>query len=130
MKCLDSDILIASLRGRQEARAMAEELDKESRSATTSISAFEIYYGATRSERKNENIREASKMLERLEIFPLDLSASRKAAEIASKLAEKGEPIDYRDAMIAGIAVENGLTLITRNKSHFKRIKGLLAETW
>ncbi len=130
MKCLDSDLLIAILRGNQEAQAIVEELEKEGRSATTSISAFEIHYGAIRSERKNENIKEASRLLERLEIFSLDLSASRKAAEIAAKLAEKGEPIDYRDAMIAGIAVENGLTLKTRNKPHFKRIKGLLVETW
>jgi tRNA(fMet)-specific endonuclease VapC len=60
----------------------------------------------------------------------LDLSYSRKAAEISAKLAAKGEPIDYGDAMIAGIAIENDLTLVTRNKSHFSRIKNLKQETW
>jgi predicted nucleic acid-binding protein len=130
MKCLDTDLLVAILRGKQEARAIVDQIDKEGKSATTSVNAFEIYFGANKSERKNENLRETSKLLERLEIFPLDLSASRKAAEISAKLVAKGETIDYRDAMIAGIAVENGLTLVTRNKAHFRRIKGLQTEVW
>jgi tRNA(fMet)-specific endonuclease VapC len=74
---------------------------------------------------KNENLKETLRLLDRLEVIPLDLSSSKKAAEISAKLVVKGEPIDYRDAMIAGIAIENDLTLVTRNKSHFSRIKSL-----
>ena len=130
MKCLDSDLLVAILRGKQEARAIADEIDKEGKAATTSVNAFEIYFGANKSERKNENLIETSRLLERLEVFPLDISASRRAAEISAKLVAKGEAIDYRDAMIAGIALENGLTLVTRNESHFRRIRGLQTEKW
>ena len=70
-------------------------------------------------------------MLERLTVFPLDLASSKKAAEISAKLAATGESIDFRDAMIAAISVENGLTLVTSSiKLHFRRINGLQTESW
>jgi tRNA(fMet)-specific endonuclease VapC len=43
---------------------------------------------------------------------------------------DKGEIIDFRDAMIAAIAIENDLTLVTRNNFHFKRITDLKLELW
>jgi len=130
MKCLDSDVLIAILRGKLEVQPMVDELDNESSGATTAINAYEIYFGANRSQRKEENIKEATKLLERLTIFPLELAAARKAAEISAKLAKKGEAIDFRDAMVAAIALQNGLTLVTRNKVHFGRIRELRMEKW
>ncbi len=130
MKCLDSDLLVAILRGKQDARAVVEELDQKAKGATTSVNAFEVYFGANKSDRIKENTKEAAKLLERLIVFPLDLASSRRAAEISAKLVAKGETIDYRDAMIAAIAMENGLTIVTRNHMHFRRIKGLQIKVW
>ena len=130
MKCLDTDLLIAILRGKKEAYNRVTELDEEAKGATTAINAFEVFFGAHKSAMKSENVKEASKLLDRLEVIPLDLASSRKAGEISAALVAKGETIDYRDAMIAGIAIENNLTLVTRNKSHFTRIKSLKLETW
>jgi predicted nucleic acid-binding protein len=130
MKCLDTDLLIAILRGKKEAYRTVTELDEEGKGATTAINAFEIFFGANKSERKTENVKEAQKLLERLEVIPLDTSAAQRAGEISARLLAKGEPIDFRDAMIAGIVLEKDLTLLTRNKAHFTRIKGLKVETW
>jgi tRNA(fMet)-specific endonuclease VapC len=130
VKCLDTDLLIAILRGQEEARSKVAELDEEAKAATTSINSFEVFFGANRSARKSENAKEALRLFEKLHLFSLDLSASLKAAEISARLATRGEPIDFRDAMIAGIAVENELTLVTRNKAHFSRIKELKLEVW
>jgi tRNA(fMet)-specific endonuclease VapC len=130
MKCLDTDLLVAILRGKPETQTIVEELDREGKAATTSVNAFEIYFGANKSDQKNQNVKETSKLLERLAVFPLDLTSSRRAGEISAKLVAKGETIDFRDSMIAAIVIENGLTLITRNKAHFKRVKDLKIETW
>ena len=130
MKCLDTDLLVSILRGKEEAKKNVNELDEEAKGATTSVNAFELFFGAYKSERKQENLKEASKLLERLTVFPLNLASSKKAAEISAKLMTKGETIDFRDAMIAAIALEYGLTLVTRNQVHFKRIKGLQVEYW
>ena len=75
-------------------------------------------------------MKETSRLLERLTVFPLDLASSKRAGERFAKLMAKGEAIDFRDAMVAAVAVENGLTLVTRNQVHFKRIKGLQTESW
>ncbi len=130
MNCLDTDFLIAILRGKEGARKKAEEIDKEGRGATTSINAFEVFFGAYRSARKSENIKQASRLLDRLFIFPLDYASSQKAADLSADLVAKGKSVDYRDVMIAAIAIENQLTLVTRNASHFSRIKGLKMATW
>ena len=129
MKCLDTDILVAILRGKEEARKKIDEIEDE-KGATTSVNAFELFFGANKSERKQENLKETSRLLERLTVFPLDLASSKRAGEIFAKLMAKGEEIDFRDAMVAAVAVENGLTLVTRNQVHFKRIKGLQTESW
>ncbi len=130
MKCIDTDLLIAILRGKKEAYKTVLELDEEAKEATTAINAFELFFGANRSQRRLENVKEAQKILDRLEVVPLDTSSAKRAGEISANLVAKGEPIDFRDAMIAGIALEKDLTLLTRNKAHFSRIKGLKVQTW
>ena len=130
MKCLDTDLLIAILRGKKEAYRTLTELDEEANEATTAINAFELFFGAYKSERKNENLKEVQKLLERLEVIPMETSAAETAGAISANLLARGEPVDFRDAMIAGIAIENDLTLLTRNKAHFSRIKDLKVQTW
>ncbi len=130
MRCLDTDLLVSILRGEDEARKIVVELDEEAKGATTSINAFEIFFGAYKSERKDENVKETTKLLKRLMVFSLDLSSAQRVAQISATLAASGETIDFRDAMIAAIALDNNLTLITRNKAHFKRVKNLKIEEW
>jgi tRNA(fMet)-specific endonuclease VapC len=130
LKCLDTDLLVAILRGKQEAAKTVQALDQEVRAATTAINVFELYYGANKSQQKDQNLKETQKLLSKLEIFPLDHHSAKKAAEISAQLAKRGQPIDYRDAMIAAIAFQNDAVLLTRNAVHFKRIRGLKTESW
>lgn len=106
-------------------------IDEEAKgAATTAINAFEVFFGAYKSKMQSENLKETLRLLDRLNVIPLDFSSSKRAAEISAKLVAKGQPIDYRDAMIAAIALENDLTLVTRNQSHFSRIKNLKLDAW
>lgn len=129
MRCLDSDLLVAILRGEDRARSSLEKLDAEN-SATTAINAFEIYYGANHSLKKQENVEQAKRLLQRLSVIPFDERSSERAGILLSNLASNGEIIDYRDAMIAGIVIEAGLTLVTKNKKHFERIPKIKIEEW
>jgi tRNA(fMet)-specific endonuclease VapC len=52
------------------------------------------------------------------------------SSEIYSRLRIKGELIDDIDLLIAGIAIENEMTLVTNNTNHFGRISGLNVENW
>lgn len=52
------------------------------------------------------------------------------SSELYSKLRNNGELIDDIDLLIAGIAIENEMILITNNENHFGRIPGLKIENW
>jgi tRNA(fMet)-specific endonuclease VapC len=130
MKCLDTDFLIGILRGKADAEHKMQELDGDGRQATTAINAFELFYGAYKSSVILINVQKATSLLDRLDVLPLNLESSEKAGEALASLPSAGEPIDFRDALIAGISLANGLSLVTRNKGHFARVKGLKVEQW
>jgi predicted nucleic acid-binding protein len=130
MKCLDTDLLVGILRGKAEAQRKMDDLDLHGKCGTTSVNAFELFYGAFRSKEERENVEETKRLLDRLEVFPFETNASAEAGQSLASLAKRGEAIDYRDAMVAAIAKINGLTLVTRNRGHFSRIRGLQLESW
>lgn len=129
--CLDTDFLIALLRKHPEAAKRAEEYDSiEAEVSTTSMNAFEIYLGAFRSKEAAKNVKEADDLLNSIIILNFTLESSRRSSEILSELLYRGTPIDLRDAIIAGIALVSGYTLVTRDVDHFRRVTGLSVETW
>jgi tRNA(fMet)-specific endonuclease VapC len=130
LKCLDTDLLVGVLRKQERATRKVEELDKQGRQATTAVNAFELFYGASKSKMVEENIRETSRLLSRLELLPLTIRSAEKSGLLFGALELKGLPIEFRDSMIAGIALEHGLALVTRNKRDYSRIPGLTLEEW
>lgn len=52
------------------------------------------------------------------------------SAKIAAHLKRKGSVLDNQDVLIAGIALEQNLVLITNNEKHFSRIPDLLIDNW
>jgi len=130
LKCLDTDLLVAVLRKQEKAIRQVEELDKEGRQATTAVNAFELFYGASKSKMVEENVRETRKLLSRLELLPLSTGSAERAGLLFGRLELKGLPIEFRDSMIAGIALEHRLTLVTRNRRDYGRIPGLTLEEW
>ncbi|MGI0078179.1 MAG: type II toxin-antitoxin system VapC family toxin [Nitrososphaerales archaeon] len=130
MKCIDTDFLIAILRGKEDARRKMQELDRESRQATSSVTAFELFYGAYKSSEKTKSVEKVSTLLGRLDVLPLDYESSNRAGEVLASLSEDGKMIDFRDALVAGISMVNSMSLVTRNDKHFSRIRGLEIESW
>ena len=130
MKCLDTDFLVALLRGKNDAKLKMESLDAEGHNATTTINAFELFYGAHKSTKRRKNLKEVFKLLDRLDVFDFTLEISEVAGEITVILEEEGNMLDFRDIMIASIVKYHRMALVTRNVNHFKRIKGLQMEKW
>jgi tRNA(fMet)-specific endonuclease VapC len=52
------------------------------------------------------------------------------SAELYSNLRQEGQSLDDIDLLIAGIAIENNMTLVTNNEKHFDRIARLSVENW
>jgi len=63
-------------------------------------------------------------------VLPLTEKSVKISAELYSTLRQSGMLIDDIDLFIAGVAIENEMTLITNNENHFSRIPGLKIENW
>ena len=90
---------------------------------TTVINSFELYYGAYKTKKRYTDLSAVKDLLKRLVILQMGEEASEVAGEILGDLESKGQIIDFRDALIAGIAIVNGATLFTGNINHFNRIE-------
>ena len=54
-----------------------------------------------------------------VEVLPLDLQSAVLAGRIYADLERTGQPIGRADPMIAALALQHGLTLVTGNLSHY-----------
>lgn len=131
MVCLDTDFLVALMRGDADAAKRSEEIDSEGlMKTTTPINAFELYLGAHLSEKKEENLELVRELLLSMQILDFDERSCDIAGLIAADLTKLGKPIGARDSMIAGIAQRFEQTLMTRNIEHFSRVEGLKVRMW
>ena len=127
---LDTSVLVDLLRGDkvvQERIRACEEAGEPLK--TTAITAFELYLGAHRSSRVEENLALVNSLLNNLEVLVLDRRAGGIAARIMADLIERGEPLDVRDVFIAAIGIRDGDKLATRDKD-FTRVRELEIEIW
>ena len=130
MKCIDSDFLIAVLRADKGAEKTMATLDQEGSIATTVINAYEILIGAKKSLHREDNLKEARKLLAKFHIMNMDLDSAEIASDIYSELSSEGNIIDLRDIFIASISLSHGAKIVTRNEKDFSRVKGLQIERW
>ncbi|MHA2370284.1 MAG: PIN domain-containing protein [Candidatus Hodarchaeales archaeon] len=130
--CLDSDFLVALLREYPDAIQKAEDLEKESHSlATTAMNALELYVGIMGVDGvSSARVERTEELIESLEILPLGQQAARRSAGIMNSLEKLGQPIGVKDTIVAGIALENRVPVMTRNIDHFERVTGLTILTW
>jgi Predicted nucleic acid-binding protein, contains PIN domain len=63
-------------------------------------------------------------------VIPLTEESCKISSELYSKLRLMGELIDDIDLLIAGVAIENDLIMVSNNENHFARIPGLRIENW
>ncbi|AEA47706.1 type II toxin-antitoxin system VapC family toxin [Archaeoglobus veneficus] len=122
--CLDTDVLIDFLRGDSTAVEKIKKLEEEFELATTTINLFELYYGAYKTG-KERNVRAVSELATRLEVLKFTDKSAELSGKIIAELERKGQVVDFRDVIIAGIVLENDTILYTRNVKHFERVKGV-----
>jgi tRNA(fMet)-specific endonuclease VapC len=124
---LDTNAVIAIFRGDEKMLARLRQ-HKPTDFGLPAIVLHELFYGATKSQRKLENVRRIEGL--QFEVIELDAADARVAGEIRAQLAASGTPIGPYDILIAGQAVTRELTLITHNVGEFSRVSGLSLEDW
>jgi tRNA(fMet)-specific endonuclease VapC len=98
--------------------------------ALCSVVVGELYYGAYKSQRREENLALVDQLIRQFPLIPFDSRAARHFGEIHADLARKGKPIGPYDLQIAAIALANDYTLVTHNVGGFSRVPGLRMEDW
>jgi len=96
----------------------------------STVTAYELEYGARKSERFEKLNAVIRAFLRNVEVLPFDLSAAREAGMIRAELARAGTPIGAYDLMIAGHARALPATLVTHNVREFSRVVDLPVEDW
>jgi tRNA(fMet)-specific endonuclease VapC len=127
---LDTDVLVALLKGALDATGTIRKLEeKGERIATTIITAYELLKGAYISSRPQENLMKVKDAISNLQVLDFSFNACEEASKIYRDLRKTGAIIGEFDILIAAIAKTYDETIITRDE-HFKLIRGTKLAKW
>lgn len=130
MAVLDTDILVALLKGTPDATEKLRKLaEKSERVATTIITTYELLKGASISSKPQENLMKVKDAISSLQVLDLSLMACEEASKIYRDIRKTGSAIGEFDILIAAIARTYDETIITRDE-HFKLIRGTKLTDW
>ena len=125
---LDTSICVAIFRGNRKVAEKMNEAGKE-RCFISQVVVAELLFGAYRSERVDENLRQTYEFIKDINVLPfedcLDIFAKERA-----RLWSTGSIIEDFDLLIGCAAKAAGLTVVTHNVKHCSHISGLDIEDW
>lgn len=96
----------------------------------SSVTLMELIYGAEKSARPENNLREVEGFAARLDVLDYGTEAAAHTGQLRAELARAGTPIGPFDQMIAGHARSEGLILVSNNTKEFKRVPGIRLDDW
>ena len=126
---LDSNVLSQLIRDPRGAVAMRLATTGDAQVFTSVVVACELHFGASK---KGSSVLtdRVDRLLENIEVVPLEIGVDRKYADIRHALESSGQLIGANDLFIAAHALEQEATLVTDNIAEFKRVAGLQLENW
>lgn len=126
---LDTNVLIYFLKGHLQVteHVLNTSIDLLN---TTTINEAELIYGVYNSTQKKQNLIQVELLLKKLKILPFCSQAAHIFGENKALLKKSGTLIDDADLMIASIALNQRMILVTNNVRHFMRLKHLKIENW
>ena len=126
---LDTDTCIQVFRGRPSVIDQLEQCSGDDL-AISSITYYELAYGAKRCSREDEELSKIKAFVNRVHQLTFGPETAMQAAGIRRALEECGNGIGPMDTLIAATALESGLILVTGNRREYDRVPGLRCETW
>ncbi|HLK17733.1 MAG TPA: type II toxin-antitoxin system VapC family toxin [Bryobacteraceae bacterium] len=115
---IDSDVLIDISRGKQAAQEFVDSLPESW--AISQVSALELIVGA----RDNRDLSALHEFLSAFSVVSLSDAIGALAYELLRRHA-KSHGLHVFDSLIAATAIEQNLTLVTKNQRHFAMLESL-----
>lgn len=97
--------------------------------AISVLTEYEIRVGLSKS-KSEKRLQQFSAFVESISVLPFSSGEAEKAAALRVLLERLGTPIGPIDTLIAGTALANNKTLITRNMKEFMRVPNLPVLDW
>ncbi|MCS6806174.1 MAG: type II toxin-antitoxin system VapC family toxin [Acidobacteriota bacterium] len=95
----------------------------------TELTYYEVARGL-RTAQATKQLTDFEVFCQQHELLPLTHAAVVRAADIWADLKHRGQLIGEVDVLIAGIAMSEGVAIVSRNIRHFGRIAGLTVIDW
>lgn len=118
---IDTSIFIEYLRAPDKQKTTLFNLPDNLNIFISAITLYELLMGAVNKEKLND----IQLLTSELTILPFNQDTANTAAELYHDLRKRNKMIEFRDLFIAATAISNNLPLLTLNKKHFERIKGI-----
>jgi len=120
MTIIDTDIIVALLKGIPEAIEKITLIEEKGETiSTTIVTVYELLKGAFLSRRCDENLAKVADVISSMQILDLTFNACEEAAKIYKELNNKGSMVGEFDILIAAIARANNEEFVTRD-DHFE----------
>jgi tRNA(fMet)-specific endonuclease VapC len=123
---VDTNIVIAAFAGEQ---AVVDLLHRSPAVCVPVITLGELYYGAWKSFRMDENLDRVDDLTKDFLPVSCDEETAKFYGRIKNQLRRDGRKIPSNDIWIAAIAMQHDLTLVTRD-THFQNVEDLSLEAW
>ena len=126
---LDTDICVYWLKkdDRIEQNAISVGLENI---AISFMTLSELYYGAHKSQRVDDNLSAISLLTAKVSVVESDDQICARFGKLKVFLEKQGMIIDDADLFIAACALTTDAILVTNNTGHFKRIEELRLQNW
>ncbi|MFA4885600.1 MAG: type II toxin-antitoxin system VapC family toxin [Desulfotomaculaceae bacterium] len=111
---LDTTALIDFFRGNRETIDLLSKLTEEAPLAACPITVSEVFSGVRPGE-----LARVEEFMEALVFYPISYKASRRAGIYRRAYMQEGISLSLSDTIIASVAIENSLILVTKNLKHF-----------
>jgi tRNA(fMet)-specific endonuclease VapC len=98
--------------------------------AIPTIVLAELYAGAYKHPESTRLLGLIDDLLKDVHVLDFDASCALRFGQIRGSLQRKGISVSSMDLMIAIVALEHGLTLVTHNVVDFQHIPDLWIEDW
>ena len=125
---LDTDTCIHFLKGKYNLVQKIASVEREN-CYISEITIAELLFGAENSENSEKHRSEVEVIESHFKIIPIYPILATYAREKA-RLRKLGTPLSDFDVLIGATGLFHGMTVVTGNTNHFRRIEELSLENW